>query len=42
MIPALEKAGRVLKGMKQIGRIYGVDVDASLAAGAGAGEGRPG
>lgn len=31
MIPALEKAGRALKGLKQIGRIYGLDADASLA-----------
>lgn len=31
MVPALEKGGQVLKGMKQIGRIYGVDVDAALA-----------
>jgi len=31
MIPALEKGGQVLKGFKQIGRIYGVDLDASLA-----------
>jgi len=30
MIPALEKGGQVLKGMKQIGRIYGLDLDASL------------
>jgi hypothetical protein len=31
MIPTLEKAGRGLKGLKQIGRIYGLDADASLA-----------
>lgn len=31
MIPALEKGGQVLKGFKQIGRIYGIDLDASLA-----------
>jgi hypothetical protein len=31
MIPALEKGGQVLKGLKQIGRIYGLDADASLA-----------
>lgn len=31
MIPALEKGGLVLKGLKQIGRIYGLDADASLA-----------
>jgi hypothetical protein len=31
MIPALEKGGQVLKGLKQIGRIYGIDADASLA-----------
>jgi hypothetical protein len=31
MVPALEKGGQVLKGLKQIGRIYGLDVDASLA-----------
>lgn len=31
MIPALEKAGRGLKGLKQIGRIYGLDADASLS-----------
>lgn len=30
MIPALEKGGQVLKGMKQVGRIYGLDLDASL------------
>jgi hypothetical protein len=32
MIPALQKGGRVLKGLKQVGRIYGLDADASLAA----------
>lgn len=32
MLPALEKGGQVLKGLKQIGRIYGLDADASLAA----------
>ena len=31
MIPALEKAGRGLKGLKQVGRIYGLDADASLS-----------
>lgn len=31
MIPALEKAGRGLKGLKQAGRVYGLDADASLA-----------
>lgn len=31
MMPAMEKAGRGLKGIKQIGRIYGLDADASLA-----------
>ncbi len=31
MIPALEKGGQVLKGLKQVGRIYGLDADASLA-----------
>lgn len=31
MIQALEKAGQGLKGLKQIGRIYGLDADASLA-----------
>ncbi len=31
MIPAMEKAGRGLKGIKQIGRIYGLDADASLS-----------
>lgn len=31
MIPALEKGSQVLKGLKQIGRIYGLDADASLA-----------
>jgi hypothetical protein len=31
MIPALEKAGRILKAFKEIGRIYGLDADASLA-----------
>ena len=31
MIPALEKAGIALKGVKDIGRIYGVDADAALA-----------
>ena len=31
MIPTLEKAGRGLKGLKQIGRIYGLDVDDSLS-----------
>lgn len=30
MIPALEKAGQALRGLKQIGRIYGLDADASL------------
>jgi len=31
MIPAMEKAGRGLKGLKQIGRIYDLDADASLS-----------
>lgn len=31
MIPALEKGSQVLKGLKQIGRIYGLDADASLS-----------
>jgi hypothetical protein len=31
MIPALEKGGLVLKGLKQVGRVYGLDADASLA-----------
>ena len=31
MIPALEKAGRGLKGLTQAGRVYGLDADASLA-----------
>jgi len=31
MIATLEKAGQGLKGLKQIGRIYGLDADASLA-----------
>lgn len=31
MIPALEKGGEVLKGVKDIGRIYGLDADVSLA-----------
>ena len=31
MIPALEKAGRALKGLKQVGRVYGLDADASLS-----------
>lgn len=31
MIPALEKAGRGLKGLKQMGRIYGLDADLSLS-----------
>ena len=30
MIPALERGGRVLKGLKQVGRVYGVDVDQSI------------
>jgi hypothetical protein len=32
MIPFLEKSGQALAGLKQMGRIYGVDADASLAA----------
>lgn len=32
MIPALEKGGVALKGVKQIGRIYGVDSDTALRA----------
>lgn len=31
MLPALEKGGRVLKGFKQMGRVYGLDLDRSLA-----------
>ena len=31
MIPALEKGGQVLRGLKEIGRVYGLDADASLA-----------
>lgn len=31
MIPALEKAGRGLKGLKQMARIYGLDADLSLS-----------
>ena len=31
MLPTLEKTGQALKGLKQLGRIYGVDADASLA-----------
>lgn len=31
MVPALERGGRLLKGLKQIGQVYGVDADASLA-----------
>ena len=31
MLPALEKAGQGLKGLKQVGRIYGLDADAALA-----------
>lgn len=31
MLPALEKGGLALKGLKDIGRIYGVDADAALA-----------
>ena len=30
LVPALEKGGRALKGLKQVGRIYGIDMDASL------------
>ena len=30
MIPALEHGSRVLKGLKQVGRVYGVDTDAAL------------
>lgn len=32
MVPALEKAGLAMAGIKQMARIYGLDVDASLAA----------
>ncbi len=32
MIPALRKGGQVLKGFKQLGRLYGVDIDVSLSA----------
>lgn len=31
MIPALEKGGIALAGLKRIGRVYGVDADAALA-----------
>ncbi len=31
MVPALEKGSRVLKGLKDMGRIYGLDADRSLA-----------
>ncbi len=31
MLPALEKAGIVLKGLKQLGKVYGIDADAALA-----------
>ncbi len=31
MVPALEKGNIVLKGLKQMGRVYGLDADASLA-----------
>lgn len=31
MIPMLEKAGQALKGLKQVGRVYGLDADAALA-----------
>jgi hypothetical protein len=31
MLPLLEKAGIVLRGLKQLGLVYGVDVDAALA-----------
>lgn len=31
MRPFLEKAGLALKGVKQIGRVYGIDADAALA-----------
>ena len=31
MVPALEKGSRMLKGFKQMGRVYGLDVDRSLA-----------
>ena len=30
MIPALERGGRLLRGLKQVGRVYGLDADASL------------
>jgi hypothetical protein len=32
MVPALQKGGRALAGLKQMGRIYGVDADGALAA----------
>jgi hypothetical protein len=32
MLPTLEKGGEVLAGLKQIGRIYGLDADAALDA----------
>lgn len=32
MVPTLEKGGEVLHGLKQVGRIYGLDADASLGA----------
>lgn len=31
MIPALAKAGQALRGLKEIGRVYGLDADTSLA-----------
>jgi len=31
MIPALEKGGQVLKGLKRVGRVYGIDANAALA-----------
>lgn len=31
MLPALQKGGQALKGLKDMGRVYGLDADASLA-----------
>jgi hypothetical protein len=31
MIPSLEKGGELLKAIKKLGNIYGLDIDASLA-----------
>jgi len=32
MIPSLEKGGEVLRALKEVGKVYGLDLDASLAA----------